>query len=68
MNKLENISNTALSGLISDWVKCERDRAIMQRRIIDGVRYEPLAEEFDLSVRHVKKIVAENLDKIQKHI
>ena len=27
------------------------------RRLIDGVCYEPLAEEFDMSVRQVKNIV-----------
>lgn len=68
MNKFDNISNTDLSRLIDEWVKGERDRAIMQRRLIDGVKYEPLAEEFDLSVRYIKTIVAENINKIQEHI
>jgi len=27
------------------------------RRLIDGICYEPLAEEFDLSVRQMKNIV-----------
>ena len=35
----------------------ERNRAIIRRRLIDGVTYERLAEEFDLSVRQVKNIV-----------
>lgn len=35
----------------------ERDRKILKRRLIDGIRFEPLAEEFGLSVRWVKFIV-----------
>lgn len=48
---LENISNAELSALIDNWIKSERDRAILKRRLIDGICYEPLSEEFDLSVR-----------------
>jgi hypothetical protein len=54
---LENVSNSDLSILIDEWIKSERDRAILKRRLIDGILYEPLAEEFDLSVRQVKNIV-----------
>ena len=42
----------------------ERNRAILKRRFIDGICYEPLAEEFDLSVRQVKAIVTRFRDKI----
>lgn len=35
----------------------ERNRAILYRRLIDGICFEPLAEEFNLSVRQVKNIV-----------
>lgn len=34
-----------------------RNRAILKRRLIDGICFEPLAEEFELSVRQVKNIV-----------
>lgn len=53
----ENISNSQLRELIDEWVKGERNRAILKRRLIDLICYEPLAEEFDLSVRQVKSIV-----------
>lgn len=35
----------------------ERNRAILKRRLFDGICYEPLAEEFDMSVRQIKNIV-----------
>lgn len=53
----ENISNSQLRELIDEWAKGERNRAILKRRLIDLICYEPLAEEFDLSVRQVKSIV-----------
>lgn len=35
----------------------ERNRAIFKRHYIDGVCFEPLAEEYGLSTRQVKNIV-----------
>lgn len=68
MKGIENISNSELAGLIDEWVKGERDRAIMKRRLIDCVCFEPLAEEFNLSVRQTKSIVNKNEIKIFKKI
>lgn len=48
---------SVLEKLIDEFVHSERDRAMMKRHLIDGVKLEPLSEEFDLSVRHTKTIV-----------
>ena len=53
----ENLTNSELDFLIDEVIRSERDRAILKRRLIDGICYEPLAEEFDLSARQVKNIV-----------
>ena len=45
-----------------------RDRQIMKRRMIDGICYEPLAEEFDLSTVQVKRIVRRERSRILKLI
>ena len=52
-----DMSRTEIEFLIDEWIHKERDRAILKRRLLDGICYEPLAEEFDLSVRQVKNIV-----------
>ena len=65
-NKYDDIPNDSLSEIIDKWVKGERNRSIMKRRLIDGIKFEPLAEEFDLSVRHVKTIFYENEAVISK--
>lgn len=54
---LEDLSRSEIEKAIDEWIFNERDRKILKRRLLDGICYEPLAEEFDLSVRHVKSIV-----------
>lgn len=64
----EDMPCSAIAFLIDEWIHSERDRAIMKRRLIDGICYEPLAEEFELSVKQVKRIVYKNQEKLFKHI
>lgn len=65
---LENKPRSEIERLIDEWIFNERDRAILKRRLLDGICYEPLAEEFDLSVRHVKNIVYKAQERLYKHI
>lgn len=53
--------------LIDQWIFSERDRRILKRRLLDGVRFEPLAEEFDLSVQQTKAIVYRCQSVLFKH-
>lgn len=62
------ISNSEIQHLIDEWVRNERDRNILKRRLLDGVTYERLAEEFDLSVRQVKNIVYRGEQRIFSHM
>lgn len=55
--ELESLSNTDIRRLIDEYIHNKRDREILKRRLTDGICYEPLAEEFELSVRQVKNIV-----------
>ena len=63
-----DLSRTEIENLIDEWIFSERDRKILKRRLLDGICYEPLAEEFDLSVKQIKNIVYKNEDKIFKKI
>ena len=68
---MKDISRSDVEQAISEWIigkNAERDRAVLRRRLIDGVYYEALAEEFDLSVTQVKRIVYKGSDKVFKHI
>lgn len=61
---MTDLSNSQIAALIDEYIHSERDRAILKRRLIDGICYEPLAEEFDLSVRQIKNIVYKSQDKL----
>lgn len=60
MNKFENISNTELSMIIDEWIRGERNRLLMKRRLIDCITLEKLGEEFSLSVQQVATIVSKS--------
>ena len=64
----KDYSNSEISALIDEWVHSERDRAILKRRLIDGIVFEALAEEFDLSVRQVKTIVYKAQECVFRHL
>lgn len=63
-----DISRSELEKVIDEWIFNERDRRIAKRRLLDGVCYEPLAEEFNLSVRQTKNIVYKTESVIIRHI
>ena len=68
---MREYSRTEIEAAITEWIvgkNAERDRRIIYRRLIDGICYEPLAEEFDMSVRQIKRIVHRCEDIIFRHI
>lgn len=50
-------ANSQMISLIDEWIHVERDRALLKRRLIDGIHFEALSEEFLMSPRQVKRIV-----------
>jgi hypothetical protein len=63
-----DLSRSEWTHLIDEWIFKERDRAIVKRRILDGIHYERLAEEFDLSVQQTKEIVYKANEILIKHV
>ena len=61
-------SNSQMKALIDEWIHSERDRAILHRRLVDGISFERLAEEFDLSVRYTKTVVYKNEQILFSHL
>lgn len=62
-----NKPRSEVEHIIDEWIFNERDRAIMKRRL-DGITYERLAEEFDLSTQRIKMIVYRSQDVISCHL
>ncbi len=61
-------TNSQIREVIAEHIHSERDRKILERRLIDGITFEKLAEEFDLSVRCTKTIVYKGQEKVFRHI
>ena len=61
-------TNSQIRGLIAEHIHSERDRRILERRLIDGITFERLAEEFDMSVRQTKSIVYKLQEQLFKHL
>lgn len=55
--KIKEYSNSEIILAIEEYIHSERDRAILKRRLVDGITYERLAEEFELSVAQIKRII-----------
>lgn len=63
-----NLSRSEIIYLIDEWIFSARNREILKRRLLDGMTYEELAEEFHLSTQSVKAIVYKNKETILSHI
>ena len=63
-----DIPRSVWEHLIDEWIFSQRDRLIMKRRLLDGVCFEELAEEFHLSTQRVKSVVYGHQTKLFEHI
>lgn len=71
MSLTDALSRSQLEVIIYEWVngeKAERNRALTSRRLFDGLTFEELAEEFDLSPKQARNIFHKCENIIFKHI
>ncbi len=68
ITELVDMPRSEWENLIDEWIFNERDRQILKRRLLDGICYEPLSEEFDLSVQQTKSLVYKLQNKLFKHV
>ena len=61
-------TNSQICELIDEYIHSERDRDLLKRRLVDGICFEPLAEEFQLSPRQVRRIVYKLQIQLFKHL
>lgn len=62
------LSRSEWISLINEWIFNEEDRKMLERRLLDGVVFEKLAEEFDLSVPQTKKRIYKAQERLFRHI
>lgn len=66
--ELPCMSASEYRAIIAEWILNERNRRILCRRLIDGVTLDKIAEEFDMSTRHINNIIKQGLETILAHI
>lgn len=54
--------------VIDEWVLNERDRIALKRKYLDGISYEAIAEELDISRKTVQNIVRRWRNTIERHL
>ena len=65
---MREYTNSEVSHAIDEYIHSARDRAILKRRLIDGLTYDELSAEFNLSVRQIKTIVYKAGDTVFGHL
>lgn len=71
LNPLMELSRSEIENLVDEYIiglNAERDRKILKRRLIDGITYEKLSEENDLSTIGIKNIVKKRQNELFKHL
>lgn len=70
MKKMEiyDLSRSEWENLIDEWIFNELHRAMLKRNLLDGRTYEQIAEQFDMSTRHVARLIPKLQEKLFKRI
>lgn len=66
-DKIGKLSKEDVERLIDSYIigrNAERNRKILKRKLIDGITYEDLTTEFDLSDKQLKNIVYKGKEKM----
>lgn len=66
--KVKEYTNSQIIAAINEYIHSERDRQMLRRRLVDGLTFEQLAEEFHYSVRHTKHIIYKAQETVFLHI
>lgn len=63
----DELSREVVEKLIDSYIFNEVDRKLLKRRLLDGLLYKQLAEEFHLCERQVKNRVYKAQEKLFRH-
>lgn len=65
---MKEYTNSQICAMIDEHIHSERDRKILKRRLCDGIVYEALAEEFDMSDSQIKRIIYKLQDRLFRYL
>lgn len=67
-HELAELSRDQVEGLIDKYIFNETDRQLLKRRLLDGLVYKQLSDEFHLCERQVKNRIYKAQEKLFRHI
>ena len=65
-DSVENITRVIDNYIVG--FKASRNRMILKSRLIEGMTFEEIAEEYDMSVMQIKNIVYRDMEIISDHL
>ena len=68
---LSELGRTEVERLVDEWIigfDAETRRAMLKRRLLDGITFERLAEEFGKSPRRTRTIIHDCEEILYRHI
>ena len=65
---LENITNSHITEVVSEYIHNKKHREILLLRYVDGYTFEKIAEIVDMSTVQIKRIVYKNEMTLFKHL
>jgi len=68
MNYDFDLSREEMEEKIYQYVLSPRDQDIVRRRLLNKQKFEKLAEEIGMSVRHVKRIYYRERERLFRHL
>lgn len=63
-----DLSRDEWEQLIDQYIFSERSRIMLKRKMFDGITYEALAEEFELSTQRAKAIIGDAKTRLLRYI
>ncbi len=63
-----NLPRSEWEKLIDEWIFSEKQRAMMKRKLLDGITYEQLAEEYEMSTRGAFDMISKGMRAIVPHV
>ena len=60
--------NDEIEHIIDQVIHSSRNRVILKRKLIDGISFEKIAEEVELSTKQVKNIVRKSEEDVFIHL
>ena len=68
LTEIADLNREEWCDLIDQYIFNEMHRKILKRRLLDGITYNQLAEEFNYSVPQIKTIIYKAQDRLFRHL